>query len=64
MKDAKRTVGATQGLKKVTRSANPLILRKKYIVPHGVLTPLKFEFLENFKLHEGAAQNVSISQIC
>ena len=39
MKEAKVTVGTTQRLKRVTRSANFLILRKKYIVPNGVLTP-------------------------
>ena len=63
MKEAKVAVGTTQRLKRVTRSAKFLILRKKYIVPHGVLTPLKSEFLKNFQLREGAAQNVSDLQL-
>ena len=63
MKEAKVAVGKTQRLKRVTRSAKFLILRKKYIVPHGVLTPLKLEFLKNFQLREGAAQNVSDLQL-
>ena len=28
---------------------------KKNIVPHGVLTPIKLEYLKNFQLREGAA---------
>ena len=60
MKEAKVTVGTTQRLKRVTRSAKFLILRKK---SHGVLAPLKLEFLKNFQLREGAAQNVSDLQL-
>ena len=63
VKEAKVAVGTTQRLKRVTRSAKFLILRKKYVVPHGVLTPLKLEFLKNFQLREGAAQNVNDSQL-
>ena len=46
IKEAKITVGTIEILNRVTKSTETLIFRKKYIVPHGVLTPQRWDFSE------------------
>ena len=62
MKEENKGVGTNKILNRVEKSTKLLIFRKKYIVPHGVLTPRSWDIFEKIQLREGAAQKRSESE--